>query len=527
MLSPSRGGWLPAPTFDGSSEFQRRMPIVVTSMMTPAALELMRVPRMVFVGLASVSLASTLNWGVQAWWQWTALAIYATAWPPLAHWAAKRSRNPERAERRNLVLDGALAGGWIAVTGGSLLPGALLTAIVGMNALALGGRRMLLRSLEAELCAAAVLWIVLVPKWDIQPQLTTLLASLPLLVAYPLLFAGLCRRLAIDFNRQHGEYVRSEQLYRETFDAMEAGIVLFDEKDRLVLCNDDFRKLYPEVGMRFAPGQTFREMLEMAVAAGVIRAAKGSGTEWIEQRVAAHLRPSGPVIRQMSNGSWRRILEQRLPGGGILAFSIDVTELVASRQALAGANAELERLSETDGLTGLSNRRHFDRRLQEECLRASRYRLPLALLLLDADYFKRINDFDGHLAGDHSLRMIAQALSKCTVRSADLVSRFGGEEFAVLLPHTTTEEAIEVARRCLAAVDMAGIPHPDSPLGSTVTVSIGVAAVQSAGAELTPSYLIDMADRALYRAKRMGRHQIQHEYLAGTSNIISDRGEPH
>lgn len=475
----------------------------------PPANRLMRLPRVVLASLGALCIASAVPASLQSPAWLGALLIYGLAWPHIAYGLTRRAPDVERAERQLLVADAALAGAWIAAMGANPLPSAVLAAVVGMNALALGGRRLLLRSVEALVCAAAVLWIVVQPTWTSKPSAVTLLACLPLTIVYPLLFAWISRRLAINFNLTHAEFVRSERLYRETFNAMEAGVVLYDAEDRLVFCNEDFRRLYPTIGHRFEPGQTFREMVVAAVDAGAIRVAKGREKEWVDERVVAHLHPSGPVVRQMANGTWRRILEQKLPGGGTLAFSIDVTELVASKQALSAANAELERLSDTDALTGLANRRQFDRRLLEECARAERHRLPLSLILLDVDHFKRLNDVQGHLAGDHCLRQIAQVLARCTQRTTDVVARFGGEEFAILLPHTAHDDAVEVAKRCLQAVDQAGIAHPDSPLGPHVTVSIGTAAAQAGCPQPLPTQLIDHADQALYRAKRMGRHQVQ------------------
>lgn len=485
------------------------MPTSFPASPLPPAHRLMRVPRTVFAALASVCIASALPPALQTPWFLGALLFYGLLWPQLAFELSRRSGNVEGAERQLLVADSAWAGAWIAAIGGNLLPSAVVTVMLSMNALALGGRGLLLRGLEAQVCFAAVLWLALGSVWVPQPSAVTVLACMPLLVAYPLLFSWLSRNLAIDFNRKHAEFVQSERLQRETFNAMRAGVVLYDAQDRLVFCNDDFRRLYPTIGHRFEPGQSFREMLEMAVEAGVIRAAKGREKEWIDERVAAHQHPSDPVVRQMANGTWRRIKEQKLPGGGILAFSIDVTELIASKQALAAANAELERISETDALTGLANRRQFDRRLFEECSRAARHHLPLSLILLDVDHFKRLNDVHGHLAGDHCLRQIAQTLAKCAVRATDVVARFGGEEFAILLPHTTQSEAVEVAKRCLQAVDEAEIAHPDSPIGPHVSISLGTATVLAGADKPVPTQLIDEADQALYRAKQMGRHQIQ------------------
>jgi diguanylate cyclase (GGDEF)-like protein len=474
----------------------------------------MRLPRSIGLALGSLCVASTLRLDFGTTLCWLALGFNAVVWPQLAYWIALRSEAPHTAERRNLVVDAALGGGWVAVMGGNLLPSALLLTMLAMNCLAVGGHRLLLRGLAAQLVVGCLAWWLIHPPLALAPTLKTVIACLPFLVIYPLLIGAISHRLAVQLSRKRAEFARSERMYRETFNAMEAGVVLYDADDRMVLCNDNFRRIYPGVGDQFMRGQSFREMLEMAVSAGLIKEAQGQAQAWIEARLAHHRTPKGPIVRQMPDGTWRRILEQRLPGGETLAFSIDVTELVLSEQALARVNTELAKISETDALTGMANRRRFDRRLAEECARSARHAVPLALLMIDIDFFKRINDQQGHLVGDECLKRVAKALSSCAVRSTDIVCRFGGEEFAILLPHTARKEAIEIAQRCLRAVDQAGIPHPDSPLGPHLTVSIGIAAVEERRDPFDPTAFTAEADQALYRAKRQGRHQVQCQWDA-------------
>lgn len=120
-------------------------------------------------------------------------------------------------------------------------------------------------------------------------------------------------------------------------------------------------------------------------------------------------------------------------------------QVVAQQQALQDANEELERLSQTDGLTRLANRRHFDRVLAREHARHRRTGAPLSLLMIDVDHFKYVNDHYGHVLGDDYLRAVARALERGVVRATDLVARYGGEEFACLLPDTDFENACMVA----------------------------------------------------------------------------------
>jgi diguanylate cyclase (GGDEF)-like protein/PAS domain S-box-containing protein len=165
---------------------------------------------------------------------------------------------------------------------------------------------------------------------------------------------------------------------------------------------------------------------------------------------------------------------------------------------------ELRNLATVDGLTGLFNRRHFMELCERELLQARRYRLEVALLMLDADLFKTVNDTYGHDVGDEVLRVIAR-LCQRQMREADIIGRLGGEEFAVLLPQTGLEAALGAAERLRHAIAQTSLPLADGRM-LRFTVSIGV----SAGAAHTVSLpdLLKLADRALYTAKNRGRNQV-------------------
>lgn len=164
-------------------------------------------------------------------------------------------------------------------------------------------------------------------------------------------------------------------------------------------------------------------------------------------------------------------------------------------------------LAEADALTNLANRRRFDRVLAQEWLRAQREQTPIALVIIDVDYFKRFNDRYGHPAGDLCLREIAALLTAAARRPADLAARLGGEEFALLLPGTDEAGAAHIAWGLRAALIARGIPHADG-LGGGVTLSAGVADRRPAPTDFDSAALIDAADRALYRAKSEGRDRV-------------------
>jgi diguanylate cyclase (GGDEF)-like protein len=176
-----------------------------------------------------------------------------------------------------------------------------------------------------------------------------------------------------------------------------------------------------------------------------------------------------------------------------------------SELALRAAHDKLEKLSLTDGLTGIANRRCFDQTLQLEWQRAARSNQALALLIIDIDFFKSLNDTFGHPYGDACLVQIAAALHSALPRASDLAARFGGEEFAAILPATDRAGALAVAQKMQEAIAATAIAHAPSR-GGLVTASIGLA-LNDAGQ--TPEQLLAAADQALYRAKQNGRNRVE------------------
>lgn len=173
---------------------------------------------------------------------------------------------------------------------------------------------------------------------------------------------------------------------------------------------------------------------------------------------------------------------------------------------LARKNRELERLSLLDGLTDIPNRRYFDRVLAQEWQRSMEAGLPLSVIMADIDFFKPFNDVYGHPEGDACLRKVAEALHRTLKDSDDFVARYGGEEFAAVLPNTIAADAVAVADAMRANVRALNIPHCESKVEDRVTLSMGVGcAVPQPDSD--PSYVISLADEALYRAKRNGRNQ--------------------
>jgi diguanylate cyclase (GGDEF)-like protein len=178
---------------------------------------------------------------------------------------------------------------------------------------------------------------------------------------------------------------------------------------------------------------------------------------------------------------------------------VDLIELFSARQAL-------QEEAVRDKLTGIPNRRSFDTALEREWRRAQRLKVPLSLLMIDVDVFKKYNDLYGHQAGDDCLAMVARALVGGPRRAGDLVARYGGEEFVVLLFHTPRDDAAGIAERLRQSVQALGIPHEEAPAG-VVSISVG-GATCIPDQDGLPETLLRAADTALYQAKADGRNRV-------------------
>ena len=222
---------------------------------------------------------------------------------------------------------------------------------------------------------------------------------------------------------------------------------------------------------------------------------------------------------QLGRGEWREMKQKTSPIAEVDSLSSALhfmaesvkyhtdnleKEVAARTVELELANNELAKRSNTDGLTGLANRRYFDEVLAQEIARARRLKEPLALIMLDVDYFKEYNDHYGHVAGDDCLIRVAGILKDNTRRPGDLAARYGGEEFAVIAAHNDAQEAMALANLLRQKIEQARLPHPLSP-SAIVTASFGIA-VFIPDEQHGATQLIDMADKALYRAKDSGRN---------------------
>jgi diguanylate cyclase (GGDEF)-like protein len=220
---------------------------------------------------------------------------------------------------------------------------------------------------------------------------------------------------------------------------------------------------------------------------------------------------------------WRRLLHVVLSIGVLLTAVVLLLahHLIRRIGELAVTRNELERLAQTDPLTGLFNRRHFWAHGTAEIARISRYVRPLSVLSLDLDHFKQVNDRYGHAAGDEALRWLAKVLLS-SLRQSDLVARLGGEEFAVLLPETLLENAVHLAERIREALAATPVIAGDKTF--FITASIGVS--NTTDAKTTLDALLVRADAALYQAKEGGRNRTVAATSLTPSLINTDGGHP-
>ncbi|MFZ7101719.1 MAG: diguanylate cyclase [Peptococcaceae bacterium] len=180
-------------------------------------------------------------------------------------------------------------------------------------------------------------------------------------------------------------------------------------------------------------------------------------------------------------------------------------------QELETANKKLKKLSQFDSLTGIPNRRSFDKAMGDKWQEARKEHKPLSMIIIDIDFFKQYNDFYGHIAGDRCLKKISRAISGCLRRSHDFAARYGGEEFVVILPDTDEKGAVIISEKIRKKVEEMAIPHYCSTIADIVTISLGTATILY-HKEISITEFFNSADAALYEAKQKGRNKVISSY---------------
>lgn len=192
----------------------------------------------------------------------------------------------------------------------------------------------------------------------------------------------------------------------------------------------------------------------------------------------------------------------------IMAMVKNITERKQAEQQLREAQELWQQISTLDGLTGIANRRYFDEKLESEWRHSIENSTPLSLILIDIDYFKAYNDSYGHLGGDDCLKKVAKALKEALKKPSYLACRYGGEEFAIILPDTDRDGAMLTAENIRMAIEQLEIPHKQSKVSDHVTVCVGYA-TKKPTSFISIKEMIYQSDKALYRAKKEGRNRIK------------------
>ncbi len=312
------------------------------------------------------------------------------------------------------------------------------------------------------------------------------------------------------------ELRESKNLLSHAMAGMSDGFAMFDRKGYLIFCNEQYRNAFPDSAEVRVVGANIRDILRRI-------AEKHERTdtpaekleEWVEAAAATLHRNKDEEV-QLSNGNWLSIRTRLAEDGTAMVAVSDITAMKQAEAALRLSAAQLKNLAETDGLTGIVNRRAFDEAFAREAARSSRSNAPLSLLMIDIDWFKVYNDTYGHLAGDECLRRVSKCLLRAAKRSTDVVARYGGEEFVVLLPDTDEKNAAIVAERFAHYLHEENIAHIASAFGQ-VTASIGISSARGRSLRTQPHRLLSAADAALYEAKAQGRNRTLFRPFAETA----------
>ena len=293
----------------------------------------------------------------------------------------------------------------------------------------------------------------------------------------------------------------TERVLQHLMSEMPVGLCMVDAQRRIYFRN---RRFLQDFGHAETKAPTLHEWSLQAYPDPTYR--QEVGRIWKEAVAQAMQSPDGQIPQR----DYRITAydgRQRVVAIGGLVFGDHFLATFVDRTEQQAQSDRLHALAYMDGLTGIANRRQFDQQLQVEWRRCRRSGLPLALLLLDIDYFKQYNDLYGHQQGDDCLRSVAHALRRQLGRAQDLVARYGGEEFVCLLPECDLAGATHLAHTLRQAVQALGMAHAGSAAAGVVTISLGVACVVP-DAHSTPETLLASADARLYRAKQRGRNQV-------------------
>ena len=297
---------------------------------------------------------------------------------------------------------------------------------------------------------------------------------------------------------------KSRQHYRNLFENTGTATILVEKNLRISMANTKFEELTGHSRKEVLDKKRLTEFIEKKSLFRIRR--------YHERRKKSNLPLPNEyecLIQDASKHLKHVVMKVYTPPGeenSIVSF-FDITARKQAEEQLHTAHERLKVMAVSDELTGLANRRHFNTCLIREWNRSMREGIPLSLIMLDVDYFKPYNDTYGHQSGDRCLWRIARAITSGTKRAVDLASRYGGEEFAVIMPNTDISGSLKVAEKIRAEVENMKIAHAASPISDFVTVSLGIGTVSHSSDESFEE-LVKRADNALYAAKENGRNRI-------------------
>jgi diguanylate cyclase (GGDEF)-like protein/PAS domain S-box-containing protein len=299
----------------------------------------------------------------------------------------------------------------------------------------------------------------------------------------------------------------SRNIMAQAMAEMSDGLAMFGPDGRIVFCNEQYRALFPKSAYARKEGAHITEIVRATVRNGERKDMPIDLDEDRIQAAAQTLLINKDEVIPLADGRWLSLRTRVTDDQYVLALVSDITAMKESELSLKNFAERMKGLAETDALTGLANRRSFDDGLQREFEAAKQTGRPLSMLLIDVDRFKAYNDRYGHLAGDVCLKSVAGAIATVARRSNDITSRFGGEEFAVLLPDTDGDTAIEIADKIRMSIRDLGMMHEGSEHG-IVTASLGATVFTCETAVSNAAELVGRADLALYQAKDAGRDRV-------------------
>jgi len=304
------------------------------------------------------------------------------------------------------------------------------------------------------------------------------------------------------------ELMDSRNLLSQAMTEMSDGLAMFDRHGYLLFCNERYRTAFPLSAYARQPGAHIADIVRASARNGERKdIAVDASEEWI-QDAAKQLHVSRDTEIPLSDNRWLSLRTRLTQEGSALVVVSDITAMKHAELSLRQLAEQMRDLAETDGLTGLANRRVFDEALASECASALRTASPLSLLMIDVDRFKSYNDTYGHPAGDACLKDVSECLSAIAKRPGDLVARYGGEEFAVVLPGADLGAAVHLAEIFRIALQQRALVHAGSRF-QVVTASIGVSTLLAAPHIRSAPDLVASADEALYRAKETGRNRVE------------------